>query len=95
MSACEFCQKNKTSNQKSAGLLQLLTIPVFRCSSVSVGFITQLPETAAGHQSGVCGQVQQDGASGSLLEHIGCSGVLSDLYQRHLCQAWFAAGDCQ
>ena len=51
MSTCDFCQKNKTSNQKPAGLLQPLAIPEFRWASVSVGFITQLPETAAGHSA--------------------------------------------
>ena len=51
VSTCDFCQKNKTSNQKPAGLLQPLTIPEFRWASVSVDFITQLPETAAGHSA--------------------------------------------
>ncbi len=45
----DFCQKNKTSSAKPTGLLQPLTIPEFRWQSVSVDFITQLPETAAGH----------------------------------------------
>ena len=51
VSTCDFCQKNKTSNQKPAGLLQPLAIPEFRWASVSVDFITQLPETAAGHSA--------------------------------------------
>ena len=42
-------EKTKTSNQNTAGLLQPLTIPDFRWASVSVDFITQLRETAAGH----------------------------------------------
>lgn len=49
VSICDFCQRNKISNQKPAGLLQPLAIPEFRWSSVSVDFITQLPETSAGH----------------------------------------------
>ena len=51
VSTCDFCQKSKTSNQKPAGLLQPLAIPEFRWASVSVDFITQLPETAAGHSA--------------------------------------------
>jgi len=49
VASCDFCQKNKTSSAKPAGLLQPLAIPEFRWQSVSVDFITQLPETAAGH----------------------------------------------
>ena len=49
VSTCDVCQKNKTSNQKPADLLQPLIIPEFRWESVSVSLITQLPETAAGH----------------------------------------------
>ena len=51
VSTCDFCQKNKSSNQKPAGLLQPLTIPEFRWARVSVDFITQLPKTAAGHSA--------------------------------------------
>lgn len=44
--SCDFCQNNKTSNQKPAGLLQP---PEYRWQSVTVDLMTQLPETAAGH----------------------------------------------
>jgi len=47
---CDFCQ-NRTRPLVFAGLLQPLTIPEFRWQSVSVDFITQLPETAAGHSA--------------------------------------------
>ena len=46
-----FCQENKTSNQKPAGLLQPLTILESRWASASVDFITQLPDTAAGRSA--------------------------------------------
>ena len=49
VSTCDFCQKNKASNQKPAGLLQPLSIPEFRWQSVSTDFITDLPKTKAGH----------------------------------------------
>jgi hypothetical protein len=49
VASCDFCQKNKTSNANPAGLLQPLAIPEFRWQSVSVDFVPQLPETAAGH----------------------------------------------
>ena len=49
VSTCDFCQRNKPSNQKPAGLLQPLPIPEFRWQSVSVDLITELPKTKAGH----------------------------------------------
>ncbi len=47
VSTCDHCQRNKASNEKPAGLLQLL--PEFRWQWVTVNFITDLPETKAGH----------------------------------------------
>ena len=49
VSTCDFCQKNKASSAKPAGLLQPLAIPEFRWQSVSMDFITELPKTQAGH----------------------------------------------
>jgi hypothetical protein len=48
ISACEACQRNKSSTQKPAGLLQPLPIPSDPWDSVSVDFITGLPKTARG-----------------------------------------------
>jgi len=49
VATCDFWQSNKTFDEKAAVLLQPLAVPEFRWQSVSVDFITQLPETAAGH----------------------------------------------
>ena len=49
MSTCDHCQRNKASNEKPAGLLQTLPVPEFRWQWVTVDFITDLPETKAGH----------------------------------------------
>lgn len=49
VSTCDFCQRNKSTNEKPAGLLQPLPIPEFRWQSVSMDFITELPKTKAGH----------------------------------------------
>ncbi len=49
VSTCNFCQRNKSTNEKPAGLLQPLPIPEFRWQSVSMDFITELPKTKAGH----------------------------------------------
>ena len=46
---CDVCQRCKPSNQKPAGLLQPLQIPGRRWESVSVDFITHLPETPRGN----------------------------------------------
>lgn len=42
---CASCQRNKSTNQKPAGLLQPLAIPRHKWASVSMDFITQLPPT--------------------------------------------------
>ena len=49
MSACDHCQRNKASIEKPAGLLQPLPVPEFGWQWVTVDFITDLPETKAGH----------------------------------------------
>lgn len=46
---CEVCQRNKTGHQLPAGMLQPLQIPHRPWESVSLDFITQLPETASGN----------------------------------------------
>ncbi len=48
VSTCDFCQTNKSTNENPAGVLQPLPIPEFRWQSVSMDFITELPETKAG-----------------------------------------------
>jgi hypothetical protein len=45
---CEACQRNKSSNQKPAGLLQPLPIPKRPWDSVSMDFVTGLPVSAKG-----------------------------------------------
>ena len=48
---CFECQRNKTSNQKPAGLLQPLPTPTEPWASVSMDFITQLPATVSGYDA--------------------------------------------
>ena len=48
---CEECQRNKVSNQRSAGLLQPLEVPGQRWERVSLDFITHLPRTRAGYDT--------------------------------------------
>ena len=48
---CEECQRNKASNQRSAGLLQPLEVPRQRWERVSMDFITHLPRTRSGYDS--------------------------------------------
>ena len=48
---CEECQRNKASNQRSAGLLQPLEVPNQRWERVSMDFITHFPRTRAGYDS--------------------------------------------
>jgi transposase InsO family protein len=49
--SCDSCQRNKTRGGKPAGLLQPLQIPEEPWSSVSMDFITQLPQTEKGHDA--------------------------------------------
>jgi len=48
---CDSCQRNKPTNRKPAGMLQPLPIPGRPWESVSMDFITHLPETKRGHTS--------------------------------------------
>lgn len=48
---CDACQRNKPSNRKPGGLLQPMPVPARPWSSISVGFITGLPETLRGHDA--------------------------------------------
>ena len=51
VTTCAACQRNKASNQKKAGSLSPLNIPVGRWHSVSMDFITGLPCTEKGHDA--------------------------------------------
>lgn len=46
---CPACQRNKSSNEPPAGLLQPLPVPARRWSDVSLDFITHLPKTRSGY----------------------------------------------
>ena len=46
---CSACQRNKSSNERPAGLLQPLPVPARRWSDVSLDFITHLPKTRSGY----------------------------------------------
>lgn len=49
--SCTACQKNKSSNQRPAGLLQPLPIPEQVWDCVTMDFVTALPKTAAGYDA--------------------------------------------
>ncbi len=48
---CEACQRNKSSNQKPAGLLQPLPVPEDKWDVVTMDFITSLPMTTSGYDA--------------------------------------------
>ena len=48
---CDLCQRNKSSNQQPAGLLQPLPTPTKRWEEVTMDFIVQLPLTRNGHDA--------------------------------------------
>lgn len=49
--SCHPCQRNKSNNQKPAGLLQPMPIPGRRWECVTFDLITGLPETESGHDA--------------------------------------------
>ena len=51
VTSCDECQRNKSSNQQPAGLLQPLEIPAERWAQVTMDFIIQLPTTQKGHDA--------------------------------------------
>ena len=51
VNTCAGCQRNETSTQKSAGLLQPLPVPSCKWGSGSMDVITALPETASGNSA--------------------------------------------
>ena len=48
---CDSCQRNKTSSQRPAGLLQPLPVPIQPWSSISMDFVVDLPATANAYDS--------------------------------------------
>ena len=48
---CDSCQRNKATNQKSAGLIQPLPPAGDRWESISMDYITQLPKTKNGYDA--------------------------------------------
>ena len=49
--SCDACQCNKTSNQRSTGLLQPLEIPKNHWKRVSMDLITHLPTNRTGYDA--------------------------------------------
>ena len=51
VSECDTCQRIKASHLKSAGALQPLQIPSWKCDGISMDFIMGLPNTSRHHDS--------------------------------------------
>lgn len=51
VSECDTCQRVKAIHQKSAGLLQPLTIPTWKWDDISMDYIVGLPPTSKGYNS--------------------------------------------
>ena len=49
--ACLTCQKSKVEHQKPAGLLTPLDVPEWKWDSISMDFVTSLPNTPRGHDA--------------------------------------------
>jgi hypothetical protein len=51
VSGCDTCQKIKASHLKTAGQMQLLSIPAWKWDDISIDFIVGLPLTPRKHDS--------------------------------------------
>ena len=51
ISSCEICQRTKSTNQSSQGLLQSLPIPDTKWAEVSMDLVTDLPKTDRGYDA--------------------------------------------
>ena len=51
VSACLTCQKAKVEHQRPDGNLQPLEIPVWKCDSISMDFVTHLSQTFKRHDT--------------------------------------------
>jgi hypothetical protein len=51
VSECDTCQRIKASHLKSAGALQPLSIPSWKCDDINMDFIVGLPNTSQHHDS--------------------------------------------
>jgi len=49
--SCLICQKSKVEHQKPAGLLTPLDVPEWKWDSISMDFVTSLPNTPRGHDA--------------------------------------------
>jgi len=49
--ACLTCQKSKVEHQKPTGLLTPLDVPEWKWDSISMDFVTSLPNTLRGHDA--------------------------------------------
>jgi len=49
--ACLICQKSKVENQKLVGLLTPLDVLEWKSDSISMDFVTSLPNTPKGHDA--------------------------------------------
>jgi hypothetical protein len=49
--SCLVCQKSKIEHQKPAGLLTPLDVPEWKWDSISMDFVTSLPNTPSGHDA--------------------------------------------
>jgi len=49
--ACLTCQKSKVEHQKPAGMLTPLDVPEWKWDSISMDFVTSLPNTPRGHDA--------------------------------------------
>ena len=51
VSECDTCRRVKASHLRSAGPLQPLNIPSWKCEDISMDFIVGLPKTSKGYDS--------------------------------------------
>jgi predicted SPOUT superfamily RNA methylase MTH1 len=87
---CDTCHRMKASHLKSAGVLQPLSIPMWKWDDISMDFIVGLPVTAKKERFylGYHGQTHQDRPFHCSSYHLFSAAICRDIHGSNSSSAW-------